>query len=83
MTPRPQRRIDCRIVLKRQVFGSAHGKTPPLPVSTLHGVVFQLCSDGPAAPMKKPGLANEAGLHRLTTCLNDQPRVRERIMKLS
>jgi hypothetical protein len=39
-------------------------------------------SDAPAAK-KKPGLAKEAGLCRLATCSKDQPRVRERIMKLS
>jgi hypothetical protein len=32
---------------------------------------------------KKPDLANEAGPCRLATSSKDQPRVRERIMKLS
>jgi hypothetical protein len=57
---------------------------------TVHGVVFAIlrlsAADKQVSTLacrrKKPGLLQETGL-RLAACASDQPRVRERIMKLS
>ncbi|MGX4805653.1 hypothetical protein [Bradyrhizobium guangdongense] len=51
--------------------------------STVHGVVLRIFNVPVTALMKKPGLANEAGPFSLTARAADQPRVRERIIKLS
>jgi len=55
----------------------------PSPASTVHGVVLRILSLGPPSRQRKTR-PRERG-RALSSCdlLEDQPRVRERIMKLS
>ena len=69
----------------RQTVGSIHRALRPHPRSTVHGVVFHIFGlrTPNASRQRKARPPTEAGLSGLATCSKDQPRVRERIMKLS